>query len=91
MSDDGNGIIALAQENNEAFHSQEMAMQASLRMRLFMFCYKTIISLGKAKTFYVFNVLAYLQQLKTVKEKLLSNFLMKHFEHYIIKLLKFGK
>lgn len=27
MSDDGNGIIALAQDNNEAFHSQEMAMR----------------------------------------------------------------
>lgn len=54
MSDDGNGIIALAQDNNEAFHSQEMAMRASIRMRLFMLCCKIIIGLKKAKTFYVF-------------------------------------
>lgn len=40
MSDDGNGIIALAQENNEAFHSQEIAMRAPIRMRLFMLCCK---------------------------------------------------
>lgn len=58
MSDDGNGIIALIQENYEAFHIQEMAMGASMRMRLFMLCCKTKISLRKAKTFYVFNVLA---------------------------------
>lgn len=80
MSDDGNGIIALAQENKEAFHSQEMAMRASIRMRSFMLCCKTIIGLRKAKTCYVLNVLAYLRQLKTVKEKLLSNFVMKNFK-----------
>lgn len=56
-----------------------------------MLCCKTVIDLRKAKTFYLFNVLPYLRQLKTVKEKLLSNFVMKHFEHCIIKLLKFGK
>lgn len=76
---DGNGIIALVQINNEAFHSQEIAMRASIRMWLFMVCCISFIQYYRLKKkMFLLSVLAYFWTFKNSKRK--SHFFRKNLE-----------